>query len=78
VFQIWQTLSHFGIFSLKLMQVLANGLVSGLVLGLLALAFAIVYLPTRILFLALSIDSKNGATSLTWPGNAGGYGREEF
>ena len=34
------------------MQVLINGLINGLVLGLLALAFNVVYLPTRVFFVA--------------------------
>src|SRR5262245_35465867 len=35
------------------MQILCNGMISGLTIGLLALAFNVVYLPTRVLHLAL-------------------------
>jgi len=34
------------------MQTLVNGILNGLVLGLLAQAFTLVYLPTRVLFFA--------------------------
>jgi branched-chain amino acid transport system permease protein len=36
------------------MQILCNGLISGLTVGLLAMAFNVVYLPTRVFWLALA------------------------
>jgi len=36
------------------MQVLLNGLISGAMIALLAIAFQIVYLPTRVFFLGLA------------------------
>src|SRR5436305_10872357 len=36
------------------MQTLANGVVSGLAIAVLALAFAVVYLPTRVFYLTLA------------------------
>lgn len=43
-------------FNLKLLsvQILINGLVSGLAIALLAMAFQVVYLPTRVFFIALA------------------------
>jgi len=35
------------------MQIIANGVVAGLTIALMALAFTIVYLPTRVFFVAL-------------------------
>ncbi len=45
---------HSGGYSSYLMQVLVNGLISGATIALLALAFAVVYLPTRVFHLALA------------------------
>lgn len=36
------------------MQILANGLINGLTLALLALGFSVVYLPTRVFAIALA------------------------
>ena len=36
------------------MQVLVNGIISGATIALLALAFALVYLPTRVFHIALA------------------------
>ena len=44
----------FSINSFRLMQVLINGLVSGSSIALLALGFAVVYLPTRVFHVALA------------------------
>ena len=47
------------------MQILLNGLCNGMVIALLAIAYTVVYLPTRIFFIALA-GIYVGCAYLTW------------
>ena len=47
------------------MQILLNGICNGMVIALLAIAYTVVYLPTRIFFIALA-GIYVGAAYLTW------------
>lgn len=47
------------------MQILCNGIISGLTIGLLAMAFNVVYLPTRVFHIALA-GAYAGAPFVAW------------
>ena len=54
------------------MQILANGLVSGLTIAVLAVAFSVVYLPTRVFYIALG-GIYAAAPFVAWAGVQAGW-----